>query len=310
MSTFRFGSYGGYMRPNFFGGFSFFPPVIKSLIISNTVVFLLTGLLLKAFTVGGVPLSAYVVRWFALWPVSEFFLPWQLVTYMFLHGDFLHLFLNMLMLWMFGMEMEHLWGSKKFAIYYLLCGLGAGIANLIIPPMLGQGGATVGASGGVFGILVAFGMMFPDRSIYLYFLLPIRARFFILAWIGLDLLWGVSGSSRGIAHFAHLGGALTGFLWMLGEMNLVPVRAMWQRVRREFRNPFGKSERFVRRDSRRYEPTDARFYDIKTRKPIEDDTDVNQQVIDAILDKISVAGYQSLTPDEKRILNEASKKIH
>ena len=112
---------------------------------------------------------------------------------MFLHGGFWHLFLNMLALWMFGVELEYTWGSRRFLIYYLLCGLGAGIVNLLVAPLLGQAAPTVGASGAIFGVLIAFGMLFPDRPIYLYLLLPVRAKYFVLGYIALELFYGVTG---------------------------------------------------------------------------------------------------------------------
>ncbi len=299
-----------YFRPSLFGGFSFFPPVIKSLLISNTAVWLLSEFFLAPFKIAGVQIGGehgLFTYYFALWPIGTNFWPWQLFTYMFMHGGLGHLFFNMLALWMFGMELENNWGSKQFLIYYLVCGLGAGIANLLVTPLLGQGAPTVGASGAVFGILVAFGMLFPDRPIYLYFLLPIRAKYFVAIYMGLELFYGVTGTSDGIAHFAHLGGAAVGFVYMLGLTGLIPVGSWWDRFRGNTQVPYERA-RTIR--TRRGDISDATFYDIKTGRPREDDQEVSQETIDAILDKISKGGYQSLSDDEKRILNEASKKIH
>ncbi|MGB2959781.1 MAG: rhomboid family intramembrane serine protease [Bacteroidota bacterium] len=298
---------GSFNRPRFFGRFSFFPPVIKYLLISNTVIWLLLGVFLTPFRVGGVPIFYVLSEYLALWPLGTNFWPWQLVTYLFLHGGFWHLFFNMFALWMFGMELEHAWGSKKFLLFYLLCGVAGGIANLIVAPMVGQAAPTVGASGAVFGVLLAFGMMYPDRPIYLYFLLPIRAKYFIAAYIGLELFFGVTSSADGVAHFAHLGGAAAGFLFILSERNIIPVRAWWARVRGLFPASSMPDSRFGRRGGGVRE---AKFYDITSGESRPEQGEISQEQIDEILDKINRAGYQSLTEEEKHILNEASKRFH
>ena len=302
----RNASAGSYYRPSFFGGFRFFPPVIKWLLISNVAVWLLFDVLLQPFTFQGVPIFGVIEFYLALSPIgSGHFYPWQIVTYMFLHGGFLHIFFNMLALWMFGVELEHLWGSRRFLVYYLLCGVGGAVTNLIVAPLIGQTAPTVGASGAVFGVLLAFGVLFPDRPIYLYFLLPVKAKYFVSFYILWELFLGVTQTSDGVAHFAHLGGAAVGFLYLLREIRLFPRR------REEWRvvGGAGRPDETAGR-ARRGEVQDATFYDIRTGKPFEDDEQVTQEVIDAILDKIGKGGYQSLSEEEKRILNEASKKIH
>jgi membrane associated rhomboid family serine protease len=308
----------GYHRPSPFGGFSFFPPVIKWLLLVNGGVFLADELFFSRLSVGGIPISYWFNKFFALIPVGGFvyapgfeasFHVWQLVTYMFLHGGFWHLFLNMFALWMFGMELENMWGSRKFLTYYLVCGVSGGIANLVFSPMLGQAGPTVGASGAIYGVLVAFGLIFPDRNIYLYFLLPIKAKYFIAGFVGLSLYNGVMGTEQGVAHFAHLGGAAAGFVYVLADMGLIPVRRWWNHVRELYQGLSDRSGQ-ARIYKRKEDVRDARFYDIKTGRSMDEENEISQEVIDAILDKISRSGYQSLTDDEKRILNEASKKIH
>jgi membrane associated rhomboid family serine protease len=295
-----------YYRPSLFGGFSFFPPVLKALLITNIAVWFVLDFLLAPFTLQGVPIFEIFSQYLALWPIGPHFYPWQLVTYMFMHGGFWHLFFNMLWLWMFGMELEHVWGSRKFLWFYLTCGFGAGVANAVVTTLLGQAAPTVGASGAIMGVVIAFGMLFPDRPIYLYLLLPIRAKYFVGFVIALDLYNGVTGGD-GVAHFAHLGGALVGFIFLLADRNLIPVRR-WLSLLRPDRTETVDPERSGLQGG---QVEDAKFYDIRTGKPPEsDESDVSQEVIDAILDKISKGGYQSLTEDEKRILNEASKKIH
>jgi membrane associated rhomboid family serine protease len=155
---------------------------------------------------------------FALWPLGAGdsaipFMPWQLLTYGFLHGSVMHLAFNMFALWMFGRELEVMMGSKRFLTYYLVCVVGAGCIQLLVAAW--QGGPpypTVGASGGVFGILLAYGMTFPNRMVMLVFPpIPMRAKYFVIL-IGLfELYVGFSGRSPGIANFAHLGGMLFGF---------------------------------------------------------------------------------------------------
>jgi membrane associated rhomboid family serine protease len=299
-------SAGSYYRPSFFRGFAFFPPVIKWLLISNVAIWFAFDFLLLPFTFGGVPIFEILARHLALWPLGPHFYPWQLVTYMFMHGGFWHLFMNMLALWMFGMELEHLWGSKKFLTYYLLCGVGGGIANLLVAALVGQGAPTVGASGAVFGVLLAFGLLFPDRPIYIYFLLPVKAKYFIAFYIGLELYLGVTGTSDGVAHFAHLGGAAVGFLYLAAQMKLPWFRRPTAIFGGQKSEPSSAGVRIGRRD----EVQDAKFYDINSGKPLDHDPEATQEVIDAILDKISKGGYQSLSEDEKRILNEASRRIH
>jgi membrane associated rhomboid family serine protease len=141
------------------------------------------------------------------------FLPWQLGSYSFLHGGIGHLFFNMLGLWMFGAELERLWGPKRYLQFYFASVLTAALAQLVFAAVLGSPNPTVGASGGLFGLLLAFGMLFPNRTIMpLFPPIPMKAKVFVALFGGIELLLGVFGSSTGIAHFAHLGGMLGGFL--------------------------------------------------------------------------------------------------
>jgi len=153
---------------------------------------------------------------FALWPLgSSFpaFMPWQLLTYGFLHGDVMHIGFNMFMLWMFGRELELVLGPRRFLTYYLTCVVGAGIVQLIVAAVQGGIYPTVGASGGVFGLLLLFGMTFPNRMIMLIFPpIPMKAKYMVVLFGVLELYLGVSGRSPGVANFAHLGGMLFGFI--------------------------------------------------------------------------------------------------
>lgn len=210
--------------------FSVFPPVIKNLLIINGLVFLAQV----------VPATNEVLTvLFALWPfatpfsnVPDFW-PWQLVTYGFLHGGFMHLLFNMFALWMFGVQLENSWGSQRFAIFYFVCVIGAGLVQLVVATMAAQSGQvypTVGASGGVFGILLGFGMMFPNRYIFLLFPpIPIKAKWFVLGYGAIELFSGIARTQSGVAHFAHLGGMLFGFLliqYWRGKLPVQPPRIM------------------------------------------------------------------------------------
>lgn len=176
------------------------PPITKALMLACVAAYCLNLF---------VPLD----RWFALWPLtSGNFMPWQVLSYAFLHGDTLHLFFNMLGLWMFGAELEQLWGRRRFWQFLLAAVLVAALAQLVITFFAGSRVPTVGASGALFGLLLAFGMLFPNRIIMpLFPPIPMKARNFVILFGGIELLMGVWGGS-GIAHFAHLGGMLGGWL--------------------------------------------------------------------------------------------------
>jgi membrane associated rhomboid family serine protease len=176
------------------------PPVTQTLMLVCTALFCL-----QVF----VPLDA----WFALWPLeTDRFWPWQILTYAFLHGGMFHLFFNMLGLWMFGSELERLWGQRRYMQFLLAGVLAAAFAQLLVCWLTGSRVPTVGASGGLFALLLAFGMLFPNRVIMpLFPPIPMKARTFVMVFGGLELGLGLLGSS-GVAHFAHLGGMVGGFL--------------------------------------------------------------------------------------------------
>jgi membrane associated rhomboid family serine protease len=296
---------GNYYRPSMFGGFSFFPPVIKMLLIINTGVFLVYWFL-GSFTIDGVPLRLAFDYYLGLMPLGHGFFLWQLITYQFMHANFWHLFFNMVFgLWMFGMEVENTWGAKKFLTFYLMCGVAAGISQLILAPIIEPAqtlGPTVGASGAVFGVLIAFGMMFPDRYIYIWFLLPLKAKYFVMILIAFGVL-SVGGNSN-VANLAHLGGALCGYLYMLYDIKGFKLKAKV----RSMNVPEWFSTKPKQESSGYTDVVDAKVFDIQEGR--KDERSDLQKHIDEILDKISQSGYQSLTEDEKRILFEASKKLN
>lgn len=318
-----------YRRPGLFGGFSLFPPVIKILLLSNIAIYIIFNLLLSGYSVGGTPFEFIRLKFFALDPLKPIlienfgeikFLPWQLFTYMFLHGDFWHLLLNMFALWMFGAELENTWGSKRFLTYYMICGVGAGICNLLIAPLFTTVGPTVGASGAIYGILVAFGYLFPNRNIYIYGLIPVKAKYLVVFYMLLEIFSIAGRSNSGIAHMAHLGGGVVGLIYLL---------ILYKGSPNNFFNSSGFKDKFTSftaSNKRSYSPpvysngtntkkedvADAKYQDLATsdyKKEIESQERLAQEKVDAILDKLSEGGYQSLSEDEKRILFQESKKL-
>ncbi len=190
------------------------PPVVRALLIANVLVFLLQQLLNDAQP--PYPLTIP----FALWPLGPSpysdvvgFEPWQLVSYAFLHGGVSHIAFNMLALWMFGGPIEDLFGARPFAIYYFVCVIGAALTQLAVMHFFPSGYfPTLGASGGVFGLLLAYGLMFPHHRIYVYFAIPMSARWFVILYGLAELVLGVTGTQAGVAHFAHLGGLAFGYV--------------------------------------------------------------------------------------------------
>ncbi len=219
-------------------GYRILPTVVKNLLIINVLVFLIQKVSHGVFHFN---IEQYLALHY--WQ-SSLFQPYQIITSMFMHASIGHIFFNMFALWMFGAILENTWGPKRFLIFYVICGIGAAIcflasqtimfhnlpgsdvygyavglnpfsiqhANIQVARFLYE--PVLGASGAIFGLLVAFGVMFPNSLIYLYFFVPIKAKWFVIGYIALELYMGVTGSEVGVAHFAHLGGALVGYLLM------------------------------------------------------------------------------------------------
>ena len=275
-----------YSQPYSPGGFQFMPPAIKTIILINIAIFLLQL----------TPFGEAISNLGALWPVgSGNFRIWQPVTYMFLHGGATHLFFNMFALWMFGAEIETHWGTRQFNIYYFVCGIGAALINLLAT--WGNPYPTVGASGAIYGVLLAFGMMFPNRYIFLYFLFPVKAKYFIAGYALIEFISGFGsramGSGSNIAHFAHLGGMLIGFIYIsikradFADFSLSDTLS----------NMTDKIQSLVKKRNVPHLHTQN-----KVTPP------VSEAEINAILDKISEHGYASLTQEERRKLLKASGK--
>jgi len=248
-------------------GPAFFNSMVARIIAVNLAVFLIQTLV-PAFTM-----------MFALTPrlVVEKLYVWQLVTYMFLHGGFAHIFFNMLMLWLFGTAIESVWGGRNFLRYYIFCGIGGALASMIFT----YNAIVVGASAAIFGLYLAYAMMFPDNRIYLYFLFPVKAKYLVMGLAVFQLLQGLAGPA-GIAYFAHLGGMAAGLLFFRSDL--------LRRVR------FGMGPR---RRWRQY-----------TADRDRENADAEHDNIDSILDKISAkGGYDHLTTTEKRILENYRRKL-
>ena len=209
---------------------------------------------------------------------------WQIVTYMFLHGGVWHLLFNMFALWMFGRELEQTWGSAFFLKYYFVCGMGAGVVTLLA--LWGHTVPTIGASGAIYGILLAFGMTYPDRYIYLWFFVPIKAKYMVAIFGGMELVVSISQTQDGVAHLTHLGGLVVGFLYlkMLGRRwhfpRVLGGLGRWQAMR--------KAHRLTRRWDEHRELMES---------------------VDRVLDRINQVGYEGLTDEEKALLERASRRL-
>ena len=299
-------------------------PMTKNLLIVNFLAFVATWVL----ELRGIDLTSLLGLHFFL--ASDFHI-YQFVTYMFLHGGLTHIFFNMFALWMFGNVIEQVWGPKKFIFYYICCGVGAGLVQEIVQygTYMYEGLAayqyvntgsvqmttdayinlwtTIGASGAVYGILLAFGMIFPNERLFIIpFPFPIKAKWLIVGYIAIELFSAMSAPGDGVAHMAHLGGMLFGFLLIRYWQNHPDSSQRFGRSRGEefFAN---MKRRYDQRQQNRMnaEQPDARReageeYNARKRK--------NQEEVDAILDKIRKSGYDSLTKEEKKKLFDQSRE--
>jgi membrane associated rhomboid family serine protease len=189
------------------------PPALKALIWANVIMFLVTW----------PRAAAPLVRLLELAPADVFgrFWVWQPVTYLFLHGSVFHILFNMLMLWMFGTELEYMWGSRFFLKYYFVTGIGAAATMLLLSLFSSSVyyAATIGASGAIYGVLLAYALYFPNRPVFLYFVFPIPVKYFVLILGAISFL-SVTDSTSGVAHGAHLGGLVVGYLYLKGLRGL------------------------------------------------------------------------------------------
>ena len=301
------------------------PTMTKNLLIVNFLAFIATWVL----QLRGIDLTSMLGLHFFL--ASDFHI-YQFVTYMFLHGGLTHIFFNMFALWMFGSVIERVWGPKKFIFYYITCGVGAGLmqemvqyANYMMEGIaayqyVNAGGVqmttdayinlwtTIGASGAVYGILLAFGMIFPNERLFIIpFPFPIKAKWLVVGYIAIELFSAMGSSGDGVAHMAHLGGMLFGFLLIRYWQKHPDSSQRFGRSRGEefFENLKRKYDQRQRGSRMKAEHTNPRResdeeYNVRKRQ--------NQEEIDAILDKIRKSGYDSLTKEEKQKLFDQSRE--
>ena len=303
------------------------PIVTRNLLIINVLVYLLASVV----QLGGKSLTDWGALHFFM--ASDFHL-YQFITYQFLHGGFTHLFFNMFALWMFGCVIENVWGPKKFIFYYIFCGIGAGLCQEMVQyisfaadgltsldpaQVLNVNGqrlmtvdqimnlsSTIGASGAVYGILLAFGMTFPNERIFIFPLpIPIKAKWFVAIYAIIEFVSAMSSVGDGVAHMAHIGGMLFGFLLILywrkrpnSYFNVDATRQFFDKWSRTSRTSHTGETSYTSSNTTYSRPEDDMEYNARKK--------ARQEEIDKILDKIRVSGYDSLSKEEKRRLFEAS----
>jgi membrane associated rhomboid family serine protease len=235
------------MNTYFFGG-----PVtrtVKALIIANVSIYVLQ-VLSHLFR------SNVLELYFGLVPVrvTQEFMLWQLVTYMFLHGGVFHILFNMLALFMFGNDLERKWGRSRFLKYYFVTGIGAGICSWIVA--VNSWSIVIGASGAVYGILLAFGLTYPNRIVYLNLLFPIKAKWLVLIMGGIAFVSSVGGGQTGVAHIAHLGGMVVGFVYlkwrdMLGKYQYLNEQRRREQLKKQFEVYYGDVRKKIEKDKKK-----------------------------------------------------------
>jgi membrane associated rhomboid family serine protease len=265
-----------------FGGM--LTPVVKRLLIANAVVFVGTLLVGQRFA----------VDWFAFQPTRIFIRPWGVFTYMFIHGGFWHVALNMLVLFFFGPPLESRWGGREFFKFYVICGLGGVALSYFFLPT-----AIIGASAAIYGVMLAFAMNWPDAPIYIWGIFPVKAKWLVAFFFAMSLFYSLEPSAGGgVAHLAHLGGLATGFIYLKsGTWRGKAVRQASRTVRMRRLAIVPREEREAdhhgqSRDERRQHDEEKALYDR----------------VDKVLDKISAHGMGSLTPEELKLLDEVSKR--
>lgn len=281
------GAEGGFRMGAGGGAFSrMMTPWVKRLLVVNTAVFVLVNVL-------GLVSLRWAVDVLGFSPARLLIHPWSALTYMFVHGSFFHLFANMLVLFFFGPPLERAWGERYFIRYYLIAGIGGALFSLLLIQLIGTP-TVIGASGAVFGLLLAFALKWPDAPIYLWFLLPVKAKYFVGFMAFFSLYASLGGARDGVAHWTHLGGLVTGFVylrhgdkltWRLGSL-----RERWRR--KGLKTAQGGSTEPPRRTPKR-----------RTRR--EGD---RLDEVDRILDKIRESGIDALTPKERAFLDDMSRR--
>lgn len=299
------------------------PIVTKNLLIINVLAFLAMYVFKSRIDLNDVFGLHFILA-------SDFRI-YQLVTYMFMHASFEHIFFNMFALWMFGCVVENMWGAKKYLFYYLACGIGAGlfqelaqyvtymVDNLAAYQTVSLNGltipmevylnqmTTVGASGAIYALLLAFGMIFPEERIFIFPIpIPIKAKWFVIFYAALSLVMALTTTGGNVAHFAHLGGMVFGFFmikyWQrhpYGSSTIDSGQQFFDNLHSKWNKKYHRPKETKREEPKTERETD---WDYNVRKQRE------QQEIDAILDKIRKSGYDSLTAEEKQKLFDSSNR--
>lgn len=267
-------------RDRGFGFANMLTPVVKRLLIANVAVFFAT-----------LPFTSLALDWFAFQPTRIFIRPWGVFTYMFIHASFTHVALNMLVLFFFGPPLESRWGGREFFKFYVICGLGGVVLGFFYLPT-----AVIGASAAIYGLMLAFAMNWPDAPIYVWGIFPIKAKWLVAFLFVVSLISMLDGSAgSGVAHFAHLGGLATGYVYLKGNWaTRTGVKKFASRVRT-------RRLAIVPREER-----DGAVPSARSAEPVEEKALYDQ--VDAVLDKISAQGMASLTTDELKLLDEVSRR--
>jgi len=243
-------SYGGGWSGGGFGGrrieqvyprsASVLPPGVKWLLIINTALFVA-----HFFAVRAGYAAVFTPFWLSLRWILEGFAVWQLFSYMFLHDPwgFQHIIFNMLALWMFGKDLEAIWGTRRFLQYYFICGVGAGLCALLMSAVFGTGSErTIGASGAIYGLLLAFGVLFPDVTVLFSFLFPIKAKYFVMIIGAMSFMLTLGSTGDGVSHVAHLGGMIWGWLYLKTNLFKGDFFAPFEQWRRNWKHNRAKKK--------------------------------------------------------------------
>ena len=272
----------GYYRD---GGMTFsyqLTPWVKRLLIANTVVFALTWVIGREF----------VLEWFSFQPTKILLRPWTPFTYMFLHGDFWHLFMNMLFLFFFGPPIESKWGSREFIQYYLVCGLGGVVLSFLFVSY-----PIIGASAAVYGVMLAFAVVWPNAPIYVMGIFPVKAKWLVSFFVLISFMNAFGGAGGGVAHFAHLGGFAAGLIYLKTDWRASQaIKGLGKAARG------GRRFAIVPREER--EAATSGLH--RGSDDVAEETTLD--AVDRVLDKISAEGMASLTEQEKQLLDQVSKK--
>lgn len=260
-------------RNNFRNSSAMIPPAVKILLIINTIVFLMVE-------ISGMQFELFYIN-FGLVPATVWssFMIWQPITYLFLHGGFIHLLFNMFVLWMFGKDLENQWGFIPFLKYYFACGIGAGIATSIF----GWGSFTpvIGASGAIYGLLLAYGLTYPNRLVYLYGIFPIKVKFMVIGMGVIAFFASMTSANSTVSHITHMAGMVVGLIYLQSKINFKHLK-LWL--------------------------IDRKIHSLNVKIAKRENSDHQlQKRVDKVLEKLNTEGWDGLTEEEQNVLHNASR---